>query len=137
MKPAFVIDNSVVTGWWNPRQADDYTRAVRRLCGAARMHAPGLWVLEFANVLRKAVSTRQLDRAEAQEIIRLVGSAAIEVEKESATPAGLLDLALAYGLTAYDAAYLALAQRRKLRLAVRDGALARAAEASGVGVFLP
>jgi predicted nucleic acid-binding protein len=41
-------------------------------------------------------------------------------------------LADLYGLTVYDAAYLELAQRRRLPLATLDAALARAARAAGV-----
>ena len=43
-----------------------------------------------------------------------------------------MSTALHYDLTAYDAAYLALAQRRGLPLATHDRALQRAAARSGV-----
>jgi predicted nucleic acid-binding protein len=41
----------------------------------------------------------------------------------------------AHGLSAYDAAYLALAARERLPLATRDGLLRSAARASGVAIF--
>jgi len=44
-------------------------------------------------------------------------------------------LADLHGLTIYDAAYLELAQRRRLPLATLDAALAAAARQSGVTVF--
>jgi predicted nucleic acid-binding protein len=43
-----------------------------------------------------------------------------------------LQLSERFGLTAYDAAYLELAQRRRLPLATLDGALIRAAQAESV-----
>ena len=47
----------------------------------------------------------------------------------------ILPLARAYGLSAYDAAYLDLAMRERLALATLDGELRKAAKASGVVVF--
>ena len=52
-------------------------------------------------------------------------------------PDRLLALALAYGLSAYDAAYLELVLRHKLPIAARDGKLKNAAEKSGVGLVKP
>lgn len=46
------------------------------------------------------------------------------------------DLAEEHALTAYDAAYLELAQRRGLPLAWRDGDLNRAAKRCGIKVLL-
>lgn len=52
---AFVVDNSVVMGWYFESQATDYTdRVLDRLSGE-NAHVLGLWVLEFSNVLRKAI----------------------------------------------------------------------------------
>ena len=49
----------------------------------------------------------------------------------------ILDLAMARGLTAYDAAYLALARERGLPLATLDESLARAARLEGVVLLGP
>lgn len=43
-----------------------------------------------------------------------------------------MQLAALYNLTLYDAAYLELAQRKRIPLATLDGALTRAAQAAGV-----
>lgn len=45
-----------------------------------------------------------------------------------------VQMAAQHRLTVYDAAYLELAQRRRLPLATLDAALGRAAEASGVRI---
>jgi predicted nucleic acid-binding protein len=49
-------------------------------------------------------------------------------------PGELLALALRFGLSAYDAAYLELALRLQRPIATKDGPLRDAAVASGVGV---
>jgi predicted nucleic acid-binding protein len=51
--------------------------------------------------------------------------------------AELLGLALRFGLSAYDAAYLELALRLQLLLATADAALRDAVLASGVGLAEP
>jgi len=48
----------------------------------------------------------------------------------------LSDLATKHGLSVYDAAYLELAQRRKLALACKDEKLRQAARRSGVRLWL-
>lgn len=59
----------------------------------------------------------------------------IEVDRTAVRPSELLALALRFGLSSYDAAYLELALRRQLPIATVDGPLREAAIASGVGVL--
>lgn len=58
---AFVVDNSVVCGWFIGNQSTDYTEAVASRLLDEQAHAPGLWQLEFANVLRSACKRGSLD----------------------------------------------------------------------------
>ncbi|HWS13973.1 MAG TPA: type II toxin-antitoxin system VapC family toxin [Rhodocyclaceae bacterium] len=137
MNFAYVVDNSVVTGWWHAGQATEYTRAVRDLIPRSRIHAPQLWTLEFANVLRKLRVTGRLTDADVGAIMAQVGAAHIIVEPQTETAPELLERALRFDLSAYDAAYLGVALRLRLPIACKDGALARAAVAAGVGIFEP
>jgi len=59
----------------------------------------------------------------------------IRIDRSPPSPAALLHLAMRFGLTSYDAAYLELAMRLQLPIATRDHALADAAWAAGVGVL--
>jgi predicted nucleic acid-binding protein len=59
----------------------------------------------------------------------------INIDPTPPQPANLLSLALRFGLTSYDAAYLELALRLQLPVATRDAELAEAAWASGIGVL--
>ena len=51
---AFVLDNSVVSGWYLENQANAYTDAVAQRLRAEPAHAPAVWELELTNVLRTA-----------------------------------------------------------------------------------
>lgn len=137
MSFAYVVDNSVVTGWWHAGQANDYTRALRELIPESRIHAPQLWTLEFANVLRKLRVTGRLTDADLGAVVAQVNAVRIIIEPQVESVAEVLERALRFELSAYDAAYLGVALRLRLPIACKDGALARAAEAAGVGVFQP
>jgi hypothetical protein len=47
----FVLDNSVVTGWYLSGQSTDYTQAVATRLETDKALVPQLWQLELANVL--------------------------------------------------------------------------------------
>ncbi len=66
---AFVVDNSVVCGWFIGNQSTGYTEAVASRLLDESAHAPALWQLEFANVLRSACKRAALDAQDAHEII--------------------------------------------------------------------
>jgi predicted nucleic acid-binding protein len=132
---AFVLDNSVVCGWFIGNQSTDYTEAVASRLLDERAHAPALWQLEFANVLRSACKRGSLDAQGAHEIIEQIATLPIAVDRDTPGPAAILSLALRYDLTSYDAVYLELALRLQLPIATQDAALMDAARAAGVGVL--
>lgn len=131
----FVVDNSVVVGWYFESQATPYTDKVLDLLATETGHVPALWVLEFSNILRKALKAGKADTARIQEIIALVNALPISVDHTSESVENNLALALQYGLTSYDAAYLGLAIRLQLPIATNDGALRQAAVSAGIGVI--
>jgi predicted nucleic acid-binding protein len=61
-----------------------------------------------------------------------LGSLPIAVDREPVPPRELLALALRFGLSSCDAAYLELALRKGLPLATLDMALSAAAQQAGV-----
>lgn len=130
----FVIDNSISSGWFIRNQATPYGDSIALRLQDDRAVAPPIWELEFANVLRTACLRKALTAQTAQEVAARVASLPIDVERQAVRPAELLSLALRYGLTSYDAAYLELALRRQLPIATLDAALSEAAMACGVGV---
>ncbi len=97
---------------------------------------PRLWHLEVANGLTMAVRRRRIAPAYREEALSDLAQLDIAVDAETERHAWKASVRLAdlHGLTVYDAAYLELAQRRRLPLATLDAALGRAAQAAGVQV---
>ena len=94
---------------------------------------PALWRLEVANSLTVAVRRNRIDaefrRAALTDLALL--DLTTDQHTDSRAWAETLQLADRYRLTLYDAAYLELAQRRKLPLATLDQELLIAAQATG------
>jgi predicted nucleic acid-binding protein len=130
----FVLDNSVVSGWYLESQASPYADSIAERLQADRAWVPPVWELEFANVLRTACVRHRMSAEAAQTIVSRIAMLPIEVDRLPAPPAELLGLSLRFGLTTYDASYLALALRRQVSVATVDEALRAAARAAGVGV---
>ncbi len=129
----FVIDNSVVCGWFIQNQASTYSTAIAERLKDDRAIAPGVWELELANVLRTACLRQRMNAEQAQGVLAQIATLPIDVDRQGAAPGALLALALRFGLSSYDAAYLELALRLQLPLATTDAALREAAMTSGVG----
>lgn len=129
----FVIDNSVVSGWYLENQATAYTAAIAERLLDDRAWAPALWELELTNVLRTACLRQRMQAHQAQQVLAALAPLPIDVDRHAVPPSELLALAIRFGLSSYDAAYLELALRKQLPLASQDEALRAAAVACGVG----
>jgi predicted nucleic acid-binding protein len=112
----FVLDTSVAIAWYLPEVFAARARAFREklIHGRVRLVVPGLHYWEFANVLRTYVRRSELDGATAREIFDVHLGAPLE--RAEPDPASVLELALRYDATAYDAVYVALAESLDLRL---------------------
>ena len=132
----FVLDNSVVTGWYLPDQATAYTQAMATRLEADRAIVPALWQLEFANVLKTACTRGTLSLDAARQIVDTVAMLPIEIDSGVAPgPRQLLELAMRYSLSSYDAAYLELAMRNGLPIASQDRSLREASLQAGIGLL--
>jgi predicted nucleic acid-binding protein len=103
-----VLDTSVAIAWYLP---EEFTSAARRwqkmmLDGKAALHVPSLHYWEFANVLRTYVKRGELEPDTAGEIYALHLDAPLVLSEPSRT--SILETALSYDATVYDAVYLAL-----------------------------
>ena len=132
----FVLDNSVVTGWYLPDQATAYTQAMATRLEADRAIVPALWQLEFANVLKTACTRGTLSLDAARQIVDTVAMLPIEIDSGAAPgPRQLLELAMRYSLSSYGAAYLELAMRNGLPIASQDRSLREASLQAGIGLL--
>src|SRR5713226_5295672 len=95
----------------------------------ATLEVPALWPLEVANALTVLVRRRKLTEDEHQTGLELLRGLRLRFDHEMASLAfsRLSELATTHQLSIYDAAYLELAQRRKLVLGCTDGPLRKAA----------
>ncbi len=103
-----VLDTSVAAAWYLPESFSDAARTWqdRMTDGAVRFIAPSLHYWEIANVLRTYVRRQEIDRALASDVYDLHLEAPIEQVEPSR--ARVLEAALDYQSTAYDAVYIAL-----------------------------
>lgn len=139
---SFVLDNSVAMRWLlaNSRPEDGaYADAVLGALASQQAQVPSLWALEAANVIARAEARGLLTEARSQVFLALLAQLDIVEDHATASHAlgQTLSLARRYGLSAYDAAYLELAERCGLALATLDAELAAAARAAGVPLFEP
>jgi len=138
MTGTFVVDASVAIGWVHPRQATRQTAAMLdAIADGATVEVPALWSLEVANALIVLVRRRKLADEERQAGLGWLRGLRVRVDHEMSALAfsRLGELAAAYQLSVYDAAYLELAQRRSLLLGCKDGPLRTAARRAGVGLW--
>ena len=133
----FVLDNSIVCGWFLENQATPYSDAIIERLRDDRAAVPALWELEFTNVLRTAGLRQRMTAQAAQRVIAQIVSLPIDVDRQPVPASEILGLALRFGLSSHDAAYLELALRLQLPVATGDGPLRAAALAAGVGLAGP
>ncbi len=132
-----VLDSSATLAWVH---GDERTAPIEAAFDRIADHGalvPRLWHLEIANGLAMAVRRGRMTIDERAEALADLGLLDIIVDDDTERLAwgATIDLADRHGLSAYDAAYLELAQRKRLALVTLDGALIRAARTSGVALW--
>jgi len=123
-----VLDASVVLGLLlgEPWRAQAEHIMDSLAVGSRRVVAPWLFDLECASGLVKAVRRRRLDEARALDYLLDLLDLPIERLEASGAEVEALLLALEYGISAYDAVYVALAAEVRLPLVTADTRLVRA-----------
>lgn len=131
---ALVVDSSAALAWCF---ADEFDTAAEALLERVSKHGacvPALWRWEIANGLVTAVRRARIDAERAFQILQQLEGLPIDIDaaSEDAALTATFTIAVATGLTAYDASYLELAERLDLPLATRDARMKQAASARGV-----
>lgn len=133
----WVLDSSLALAWALPdetsRPADRFLAHASR---TSRFWVPALWWYEVANALTMAQRRQRLGEPDGRRVMELYGTLPIHTDSELDPDAvwRFHVLAREYELSAYDAAYLDLAQRRGLALATLDRPLVSAARRAGIRV---
>jgi predicted nucleic acid-binding protein len=130
-----VLDSSIALSWCLPDE-DETDRIQQEVAGSGAI-APAHWPLEVANALLMAERRQRISADFRNAALNDLRALPIILDAETSARAWdeTLQLAEAYRLTAYDAAYLELAHRRALPLATLDEEMRVAADAVGITVL--
>ena len=107
-----VLDGSAAGGWFFPDEhAPQHDRMLQdALSGKITLMQPHLWLLECVNMIRTGVRRGRLTAPLAHKALHHWLSIPVTYADLGSQAGHLLDTALRRGLTAYDAAYLCLAE---------------------------
>lgn len=128
----FVLDASVTLAWCFEDEASPQTDGILDQLGEDTAVAPARWELEVTNVLLHAERRGRITESQTARFVALLTQLPIAIDTGAADMAALLATGRHHALTAYDAAYLVLAEREGLPLATADARLRAAAQAAGV-----
>lgn len=131
---SFVLDASATLAWCFEDEATAEAAGLLERLREDQAVVPPLWLLELANGLVVAERRGRLTRADSTRFLALIRQLPIRIEQTSTLDmsASVMDLARAYELSAYHAAYLELALRIGQPLATLDARLRSAAARAGV-----
>lgn len=132
-----VVDASTTLAWCFPDEASDYADDVLVSLAGKTIFVPAVWCLEVANAILVGERRKRLSPSDVVRFMSLLDGLSVveDVQPLSEHLRNVLPLAKKYELSAYDAAYLELAIRRRSALAAFDGKLRRAAQKAGVKIF--
>lgn len=131
----WVIDSSMALAWALPDEmSEEAERFLSRMLTGNIFWVPALWWYEIANALLMAQRRKRLSEAERIRLTELYRD--LPIQTDMALDLDIIGrlhaLSTEYNLSAYDAAYLELAQRRGLGLATVDRRLRSVAQKAGV-----
>ena len=124
----FVVDASVVGSWVLPDENHPESLTALERLKDDEAFAPSLLWFELRNLLLANERRQRITPAQTAAALNLVKELPLRLDGQADSDT-TLQLARAYRLTIYDAAYLELAVRRHLALVTFDAALAAAARA--------
>lgn len=135
MVPAFVPDASVTLPWCFEDERTLFTESLlNRIRAREEAIVPSHWPAEILNSLVQAKKRGRVPEENIQRFLRDLSSFHILVDNERSLTVWerVRSLAEAHRLTAYDAAYLELAQRTGVALATLDRDLQKAGRAENI-----
>ncbi len=129
---SIVVDPSFAASWFLPDEGNAAGEAVLDHVAHASGRVPALFWHELRNLLLMAERRGRIPPQEGDQI--MLRARALNVVEGPTDDRATLELARRHRLSAYDAAYLALALSERVPIATADAALARAARRENVEV---
>jgi len=135
----FVLDGSVTLAWCFPDERAPYPQSVLDSLAQSNAFVPSLWRLEVANALLVGERRKRSTQADTATWLALLDALPVQVDDLTDIRAWseTLSLARSHQLSVYDAAYLELALRLRLPIAVLDERLKAAALSVGIAEYRP
>lgn len=119
----FVVDASLVVKWFVP---EVHSEAARRWLDASHDYiAPDLVFPESGNAIWKKIRRGELSKDEGQQLVGDISVVGVEAVSMRALLPDAHALAVATGVTVYDAMYLTLAVRLETQVITGDDRFAR------------
>ncbi len=131
------MDCSIAAALGLPDEQSQMAEAFLAVMPDTEVWVPSLWWHEIGNVIASAKRRKRITDNDATGLVQLYGMLPMHTDTAHGDPwlERVLSLAASFNLTAYDAAYLELAERKQAGLATLDERLCKAALTSGVQVF--
>jgi len=131
---SLVLDTSMALSWYFEDERTPAADAVLDQVVEQGAVVPSLWRLEVANGFQSAIRRQRIDVSFRDKALTELKAMSITVDSDTDANAWTTTLRLSdrFRLTAYDAAYLELAQRKSLPLASLDRELRQAGAALGI-----
>ena len=134
-----IVDASYAGAWVLPDERSDEAEDLLKAAfdGKVALAAPDLWHYEMCNLLAMAVRRGRIGEAQALEGMELLSTMPINFHDHhgNLSRRRMLLLAARFSLSAYDAAYLELADRLQCPLLTNDDALRAAGVQLGLLMF--
>jgi predicted nucleic acid-binding protein len=131
----FVVDASVTLAWCFEDEATPQTETILDRLSDDTAMVPALWELEVCNVLLLGERRSRLTESQSARFVALLSQLPIHIDPASVDMGAVLATGRRHALTAYDAAYLVLAEREGVPLATLDAKLRNAAQTAGVSLI--
>jgi predicted nucleic acid-binding protein len=127
----FVLDSSVTAVWALGNEDSTIAEAAALRLKQEAAIVPSVWWYEIRNLLVVNERRRRLTASDSALFLSLISAYPIRIEPAEDEQT-IFQFARQYGLSFYDAAYLAVAHRHRAPLATLDKALQAAALAAGI-----
>ena len=134
-----VVDSSFVVALMVAEEHSPFAERIMDTEADVGLEAPMLIGWDLANVLQTKVRRGQLSTEDRRRLLGRLEELPVLLHPATTTPElrAVAELCDRRGLTAYDAAYLALGLQLGAPLATLDARLAKAARAEGLAVHCP